>query len=107
MKLLNRCHVIYAEISELIKGRCLFLYCISVVAWGVEIGGMVYIKDILQEDVSMRMITDYLNAALGISHSIYSQRFVFVSVVLMIVFYLILYVRKIVKERKHAHISDF
>lgn len=100
LKLMSRCNMIYVEISKLIKGRCLFLYCISVLAWSVEIGGMVCIKKILLEDVSMQMITDYLNSALGISDSIFLQRFVFFSVVLMIGFYLPLYVRKIVKERK-------
>ncbi len=100
LRLMHRCNDIYFEISKFIKGRCLFLYSISVLAWGVEIGGMVCIRNILLENVSLQIITDYLHSALGMSNSIDLQRFVFFSVVLMIGFYLLLAAGKIVKERK-------
>ncbi len=100
LRLLRRCHVIYAETANLIRGRCLFLYGISVLAWGIEIGGMVCIRNILLEEVSLQVIIDYLNSALGMSRVICLQRFVFFSVVFMLLLYLLIYVRKIAKERK-------
>lgn len=100
LKLMHRCNEIYMELSKLIKGRFLFLYSISAFAWGVEIGGMVCIRNILQQDVSMQGIIDYLHSALGMSDSMDLQRFVFFSVVLMIVFYLLLAAMKIVRERR-------
>ncbi len=84
---IDQCNVVYKRISNVTRGRGVILYFLSLIAWGIELGGITLFnfgKGNIELD---QEISDYLMAALGAGHSVELRLFVVFSVVLMITVY--------------------
>ncbi len=88
LRILEALNRIYAEIREVSKGRGMILFFLSLLAWTVEIGSAVVSAGLFHEGKLSLMISDYLSAAMGIGQCAELERFVFVSVALLIAVYL-------------------
>ncbi len=82
--------LIYGEVENVIKGRGILLYLMSIVAWGIEIGGVSIIKRLTGDRVSLDVkILQYLTSALKGDQIKEMRQFVFISIVLLIAIYLL------------------
>lgn len=100
---LEKLYYAYFELAILIKGRFTVLYLFSLFAWAIEIGGGFICSQFVQHTETTFFISDYLTSALLEVKSDALKRFVLISILLLLVFYLILrtlniFIRK--KERK-------
>lgn len=90
LKMLEMLRVVYSEIEGVVKGRGILLYFMSLVAWGAEIGSVILLNEIAGGGGLDTIITDYIMSALGGSQSVELSRFVFASVVLLMVTYVVI-----------------
>ncbi|MDE7312660.1 MAG: lysylphosphatidylglycerol synthase domain-containing protein [Eubacterium sp.] len=87
LKILDVFYLIYQEIVNVSKGRGMILYVLSFIAWGTEIGSLVFLHGIAEEGARNEMISHYLSSAMGMGSSTELKQFVSMSVLLLIVFY--------------------
>lgn len=79
----------YLEISSVCKQRFSILYVLSVVAWFIEVGGLIICNRIAGEGYGSEVISSYLMSSLtGTSHAFLVQ-FIFISVLLLLTLYII------------------
>ena len=71
------------------KGRGVILYILSLVAWAVEIGSVALISRMLGDGQVNEKISSYLTSALSNNQSVELRQFIFISIGLLIVIYLI------------------
>lgn len=90
LKFLDTLNGYYKEICTVTKGRGAILYFLSLLAWAVEIGSIALLSGIMRGGELGIAITEYLSAAMGTGVSVELNRFVFVSVVLLIISYLLI-----------------
>ena len=90
LKMLDAMNLIYQELVSVSKGRGIILYCMSLLAWGVEIGSIAIMMTLSKETGLDKTISEYITSAISGNQSVELQRFVFVSVILMIVIYSII-----------------
>lgn len=90
LKILDTLNAIYQEIINVSKGRGVILYFLSLTAWGIEIGSLVLLSGITREEKSNQTISKYLSSAMGTGVSTELKQFVFVSVILLIVIYIVI-----------------
>ncbi len=100
LKMLDTLDMIYREITNVSVGRGLILYCLSLIAWGVEIGSIAVLCGLSQKGELTQTITDYLMAAMGGAQSVELRQFVFVSVILMVSIYIIVKTVEFMGERR-------
>ena len=74
----------------------------SLVAWGVEIGSIALISGLSGEGKLNEMMSGYLASAMSGNESAPLKRFVFVSVVLMILMYVIIKAVEMLKEKRNS-----
>lgn len=87
LEYLNR---IYGEVENVIKGRGILLYLMSIMAWAIEIGGVTIIKRLQIDSGALdEIILQYLSSALKGNQVIEMRQFVFISIVLMIAIYVL------------------
>lgn len=94
LSLIEHINGVYKKSKEVINGRGVILFVISVISWIVESTGIIlFSADVekinlmdMTENVSEK-INSYLNGTLMIEQSDYAARYVFVSVIVMIVVY--------------------
>ena len=91
---------IYHEAREVSKGRGIILYCLSVLAWGVEIGSIALLFETAGEGRLTECIADYLMSAMGQQRSEDLRRFVFISIILMLCVYGYIKVKDYLRERR-------
>lgn len=91
---------VYKEIENVVKGCGIILYLMSVTAWSVEIGSLVILGGIRNENNLNQVISTYLVSAMGGVSSIELKRFVFASLVGFILIYLILKIYELVARKK-------
>lgn len=89
LKLLHSLEMVYREIEDVVKGRGLILYVLSLGAWAVETGSLVLIRRIGEESAG-EVVSAYLSAAMGGIKSLELSRFIFVSVAALLAMELVL-----------------
>lgn len=88
LEILEKMNKLYSEIAYLAKGRCAILYLMSVIAWAIEIGGLVIVGR-MQADINTgEALSEYLISALWGTESLYLKQFIMVSVILLFILYL-------------------
>lgn len=102
LKVLESLNILYAEVTNITKGRGVILYFMSLIAWGAEIGCIALLCGINKETHLSDTITDYLSSALGSGSSIELNQFVFISVILMIVVYIVIKSYEIIFRKKEV-----
>lgn len=98
LKFLDMIHKVYQEITAVSVGRGIILYGLSLIAWGVEIGGLILLCG-RKEELS-NTISSYLSATMGGSVSVEMSRFIFVSAILLVSVYAILKIADCLKRGK-------
>lgn len=90
--LLERMSLIHKEIAAVARGRGILLYALSLLAWAAEIGNIIILRGMNGAGPVHETISGYLTAALSGdgSSSAELQKFVFVSVLLMILLYAVI-----------------
>ena len=98
LEYLNR---IYGEIENVIKGRGILLYLMSIMAWAIEIGGVSIIKRLQADNGALdERILQYLSSALKGNQVTEMRQFVFISIVLMIAIYVLVKCFDVLRERE-------
>lgn len=91
---------IYSQMESVVEGRGAILYILSLIAWGVEIGGIRLMGYSASDEIWKQGISDYLLSAINGKGSIPLKQFVFISVVLLSVMYFIIELRSTVTRKK-------
>lgn len=94
LKLLQQLHVLYAEFRQIVQGRLLILFLLSVLAWMAE---LFCITHFFGEGIST-----YLIAAFGLMKSVVQQQFVMFSILLVLFVMLAGYVLRWCRRRMRA-----
>lgn len=89
LKLLGMMEHVYEEVQGVSKGRGIILYVMSLIAWTVEISGVVLKTGIFSNTDMSGDVADYLSAAMGGNTSVELKLFVFTSVMAMLMIYAI------------------
>lgn len=100
LKMLEALNFIYREVEGVTKGRGIVLYFMSLIAWGVEIGSITLLTGMSGESDISRVISKYLISAMSGNPSVPLKRFVFVSVVLLLVLYLLIKAGKLFNQKR-------
>lgn len=74
---LKLCNRAYKAVNEMVRGRFLFLYILSVLAWFTEIGGLIIVEDSVRDGIA-----DYMLAAMFIAPSKEYMVYFFVCIVI-------------------------
>ena len=100
LRFLEHTNRAYIEMANVTKGRGIILYMLSLLAWVAEISSVVILNRLDRHADVVSKIAEYLTSALGNNHSIELRLFIFISVILMIVIYLIVKaIDTFIKER--------
>lgn len=100
LKSLDALNKIYQVIKSVTKGKGIIIYFMSLIAWAVEIGS-IYIQSRLIGDFDLNAkISNYLSSAMGSAQSLELKQFVFISVVILIVVYVVTAVVKAFSEKR-------
>lgn len=103
LEIINIANEIYGELEKVLKGKGIILYMLSLGAWLVEIGSLLLIDYMTNGRIEDTTVADYLNAALGGQNFEPLQRFVCVSIVVLVSVYLILRVYEVKHLRKKGN----
>lgn len=97
---LKKCNMAYGSVDRSVKGKFLMLYVLSLLAWGIELGGLVLANwgngDMRFQD----RVYEYLTAALTGESSTYMKNFSLVSIVILLVCYLMTWVYRMMKQQR-------
>ena len=101
IKLLDKIHIVYREITLITKGRGIILFILSVLAWTIEIGTVSLLYKLNGGSDIRGKISEYLSSALVDTQSVELRQFILFSVILMILIYLIVKIYDLITvERK-------
>ena len=100
LKLIHMTNNIYMEIKNIVKGRGVILYFMSLIAWIIEIGSFALINGIMGDNALGTVISDYLSSAIGNGTTVELDQFIFISVIFTITMYLMIKIFEFVSERK-------
>ena len=90
LKLLNilaQLNSIYTELEKTAKGKGIILYCLSLAAWGIEIGSVAFVCHVFGTGNTVQILSDYFNAVISNTISIPLKQFIFLSIILLLVSY--------------------
>lgn len=90
LKALENLQTLYQEIEQVIKGKGVIMFGLSMIAWTVEIGSVVLLDQIYLHNDRYDVVMGYLMAAMSNGESEGLSRFIFISVLLLAVTYLLL-----------------
>jgi len=90
LNFLEKLHLLYWEVENMVRGRGIILYIMSMVAWGVEIGGLAIRNTMNGHTGNSQLYSEYLVSAMGVKQSPELKQFVIISVGLMIIIYLMI-----------------
>ncbi len=90
LKFLEMMNRVYQEIKAVSSGRGVILYFMSVAAWAVELGSVALRAGLSGTALAKDVLPDYLMCAMGSGSSPYLASFVFVSVIMMVILYLLI-----------------
>lgn len=99
LKILKNTKILYDEIANVAKGRGLVLGFLSVLAWLIEIGGVLFIMTITSGDFNTA-ISNYLTSAVLGVQTIELQQFIIVSTALLLLGYVA--VKAVLSIKKEA-----
>ncbi len=99
LKHLEKINMVYLEINNIINGRAVILYSLSILAWTIEIFNLFMLNKLFFHKLPNVTITKYLNAAIGNALSVEFSSFVFISVIILSLIYLLLQIINIFKKR--------
>lgn len=98
--LLQKIYYAYLELSKLIKGKFSILYLLSLIAWAVEISGLLVCYKLIQKTEYTVFISNYLISALLGRESDPLKKFIFISILLLFLFYFVICgIERVYKER--------
>jgi len=89
LKFLERINRVYREIASVSKGRGIILYIISLLAWATEIGCVAILNRFSEQTNLSQKMSEYLTSALSSTQSLELKHFIFISVILMIIIYVL------------------
>ena len=81
LKTLESIHTLYSEIENVVKGRGMILYFLSLAAWGIEISNITLINYMTGGNHTGVVISEYLLSAMSRRQSPEFDQFVFISVI--------------------------
>ena len=90
LNILDRLNSVYTEIEQTAKGKGIILYGLSLAAWGIEIGSLVFVCRVFRTGNTAQMLSGYLNAVMSNGVSIPLKQFIFLSIVLLFVIYAVM-----------------
>jgi succinate dehydrogenase hydrophobic anchor subunit len=90
LNMLERLHNIYREIEYVAKGRGLILYILSLIVWGIELGGVSIISRMSGMEYTGKIISEYLASAISGNKSVFLNIIVVTSVNILIVLYILI-----------------
>lgn len=80
---------VYGDIKAIADGKFFLTYLLSVLAWLVEIGGLLVSVTLIKEP-GLKVVQEYFMHALAGGHYIYLDRFIVASVILLFCLYVII-----------------
>lgn len=98
LKMLDTMEKVYQEIKTVSRGRGMILFCLSVLAWGTEIGSIALKYGAMKEFELSSVVSTYLLAAINGNSFVELEQFIFMSVLLMICVYGMMKVIETVKR---------
>ena len=101
LKLLTKCNIVYEEIINVIKGKGAVLYILSIIAWIIEIGSLIRINSKSYDNNICILVLDYLRSVITGIRSPEMIKFIFISVIFLLLIYLCLSMRKIIYGHHH------
>lgn len=90
LKMLENFQLLYKEAEEVITGRGVILFVLSLIAWAVEIGLTIIMNQLYFQSENYDVLMKYIMAAITGRNSAELDKFVFVSVIVLILGYFIL-----------------
>jgi len=100
LKSLETFNKIYKEINIIAKGRGAILYFMSLLAWGVEMGGLTLVSRLNLIDEYHSSISDYLSSAMRGNAVCELQRFIILSIIFTIILYCVLKCVEFAKSKR-------
>ena len=101
LKILEKINSVYIEITNIVKGRGIILYFLSLIAWVVELLNLVLILKINNLSNVNNKILEYLYCATGEKSSLEFNWFIFVSIIILISFYFIFQILKCINKKEN------
>lgn len=90
LRILDSLNMIYREIEDVIKGRGILLYVMSMAAWAVEIGSIVIQSGWPDRAFLNQKIYEYLLSAMGQGRSVMLRQFIYISIMLLMITYVVI-----------------
>ena len=100
LKTLESIHTLYSEIENVVKGRGMILYFLSLAAWGIEISNITLINYMTGGNHTGVVISEYLLSAMSRRQSPEFEQFVFISVIGFVLLFWMLWVRKMLFKKE-------
>lgn len=100
LKTLESIHTLYSEIENVVKGRGMILYFLSLAAWGIEISNITLINYMTGGNHTGVVISEYLLSAMIRRQSPEFDQFVFISVIGFVLLFWMLWVRKMLFKKE-------
>ncbi len=99
LKQLERLNKVYNEITQVVKGRGVILYLLSLVAWSVELLNLMLITNLISKEF-INKISEYLMSALISNKVIELNKFIIISIIILLVVYFAIKFIEIVKKKE-------
>ena len=100
LRVLDTLKKVYVEVENVIKGRGMILYFLSLIAWGGEIGCLILLNGYTQSEGLIQSISTYLTTAMNGGQSAGLRRFSFASIIMMIIWYLGMKMYDVLKRKR-------
>lgn len=101
LSVLDKLDLIYKEITNVSKGRGAILYFLSLIAWGVEIGSVAVVNSFSCGQRLDLKISEYLSSAISGNQSGELKLFIFLSVILLLIIYLVAEIMTRIPEKRN------
>lgn len=83
---------IYHSLYDVLRGKGIIAYTMSLLAWIIEIGGAYVLEFLRTGSTNIYLLQQYISAALGLDCSLGLNYFVFATIVLLLFIYVMLHV---------------
>lgn len=102
LKMLRTLNMIYEETARVVKGRGIILYFMSLAAWGIEMISIGLLNGVVRGDKLNQAIWRYLTAAIGGGRFVQMDRFVFVSIIMLLAMYSAIKMEEVLNRKKEG-----
>jgi len=106
LKAMSALNNLYQEIRSVSKGRGIILFFMSLVAWGTEIGNMLILQGRIQGEYINQTIAKYLSSAIIGEPSVELKRFIFISIIVMVMIYMVIKLAEVLLGKKENNESS-